>query len=280
MQTVTTIEALRAQVSAWRRQNLRIALVPTMGNLHAGHLKLVSTARQQADKVVVSIFVNPTQFGPNEDFERYPRTEAADQQQLATCHTDLLFLPTVETLYPRPSQTRISLPGLAALHCGQSRPGHFDGVALVVCKLLNMVQPDSLLMGEKDFQQLALIRQMVADLNIPVEVHGVATVREADGLAMSSRNGYLTTEQRQLAPRLYQALQTARDQIQNGQSSDQSIIAEQIATLTAAGFAVDYFSLSRSQDLLPATDTDTELVLLAAARLGNTRLIDNISFGR
>lgn len=280
MQTVKTIKALRATIKQWRQAGQSIAFVPTMGNLHDGHIKLVETARQQADKVVVSIFVNPTQFGPNEDFASYPRTEQLDQDKLIASGADLLFLPAVEEMYPQPLQTRISVADLSALHCGASRPGHFDGVAVVVCKLLNMVQPDVLLLGEKDFQQLAVVRQMVADLNISVEIRGVATVREADGLAMSSRNAYLSETERQRAPLLYQALTSARDEILAGNTDYPAIIARQLKGLQEAGFTIDYFAICRSTDLLPATADDTHLVILTAARLGKTRLIDNVCFFR
>ncbi|MGZ0077739.1 pantoate--beta-alanine ligase [Methylomonas sp. YC3] len=280
MQIVTTVAALREVIRQWRQAGHDIGFVPTMGNLHAGHIKLLSTAKQQADKVVVSIFVNPTQFGPNEDFASYPRTEQQDQEKLIANGADLLFLPAVTEMYPQATQTGISVSGLSALHCGASRPGHFDGVALVVCKLLNMVQPDLLLLGEKDFQQLTLIRQMVADLNIPVTVQGVATVREDDGLAMSSRNGYLTDQQRQHAPKLYQALIAARDEILAGHVDYPAVAERQRQNLQQAGFAVDYFSICRSKDLLPASTSDANLLILAAAKLGTTRLIDNLYFSK
>ena len=279
MQTVTTIETLRMQIREWRNNGQQIAFVPTMGNLHDGHLNLVTKAKQNADKVVVSIFVNPTQFGPNEDFARYPRTEAEDSNLLADCETDLLFLPIVETLYPQASQTQISVAELANRLCGLHRPGHFDGVALVVCKLLNMVQPDILCLGEKDFQQLTVIRQMVDDLNIPTRVLSVATVREADGLAMSSRNAYLSSDHRQLATQLYQALIRSRDALLKGATPTQ-LLKKEIQQLEHLGFTVDYLSLCRQKDLNPASDEDSALVLLVAARLGTTRLIDNICFDR
>lgn len=278
MQTVTSIEALRANIRQWRQERQTVAFVPTMGNLHAGHIKLVTTAKQQADKVVVSIFVNPTQFGPNEDFDSYPRTEQQDQAKLIECDTDVLFLPAVKEMYPQPIQTGISVRDLSALHCGASRPGHFNGVALVVCKLLNIVQPDLLLLGEKDFQQLAVIRSMVADLNIPVAIQGVPTVREADGLAMSSRNGYLSESERRLAPRLYRALCDARDAILAGNDDYQAVADRQCKELERAGFKVDYFNVSRCCDLLPAKADDQALVILLAVKLGGTRLIDNIHF--
>ncbi|QWF70779.1 pantoate--beta-alanine ligase [Methylomonas paludis] len=280
MQTISTIKALRACIRQWRQAGHSIAFVPTMGNLHAGHIQLVTTAKQKADKVVVSIFVNPTQFGPTEDFNCYPRTEQQDQAALLENGADLLFLPAETEMYPQPAQTRISVQNLSDMHCGASRPGHFDGVALVVCKLLNMVQPDLLLLGEKDFQQLTIIRRMIADLNIPVEIQGVATVREADGLAMSSRNGYLDQAQRQLAPKLYQALLAARSEILAGNLDFQTIVAIQWQILQQTGFKVEYFNVCRSSDLLAAGAEDNNLVILLAAKLGNTRLIDNICFSR
>lgn len=280
MQTIKTIKALRATIRQWRQAGHSIAFVPTMGNLHGGHIKLVETALQQADKVVVSIFVNPTQFGPNEDFASYPRTEQQDQNMLTTCGADLLFLPAVEEMYPQPLQTQVSVTGLASLHCGASRPGHFDGVAIVVCKLLNLVQPDLLLLGEKDYQQLAVIRRIVTDLNIPVEIQGVATVREPDGLAMSSRNGYLSAAERQIAPMLYQALLATRDAMAAGSDDYATIVSQQSQKLREAGFIIDYFNVCRSTDLLPATADDQQLVVLIAAKLGKTRLIDNIYFTR
>lgn len=280
MQTIKTIRALRATVRQWRQDGQSIAFVPTMGNLHDGHLKLVEIACQQADKVVVSIFVNPIQFGPNEDLASYPRTEQQDQDKLIASDADLLFLPAVEEMYPQALQTNISVKGLSALHCGASRPGHFDGVAVVVCKLLNMVQPDLLLLGEKDFQQLAVIRQMVADLNIPVEIQGVATVREPDGLAMSSRNSYLSDAERQNAPLLYQAICAVRDAILAGDGNFQALIDQQAQILKNAGFTIDYFEVCRNTDLLPATANDPQLIVLIAAKLGKTRLIDNVHFSQ
>lgn len=278
MQTLSTIAALRQTIHDWRRSGLKIAFVPTMGNLHDGHLQLVETARRLGDKVVVSIFVNPTQFGPNEDYARYPRTEQQDADKLAAADADLLFLPAAEEIYPKPPQTSISVAGLSALHCGACRPGHFDGVALVVCKLLNIVQPDLLLLGEKDFQQLAVIRRMVADLNIPVEIHGVPTVRENNGLAMSSRNNYLTSDEKKLAPLLYRAISAVGDEILNGNNDYAGLVFREAQTLQQAGFAIDYFQVCRDADLLPANANDTELVILIAAKLGKTRLIDNIHF--
>jgi pantoate--beta-alanine ligase len=279
MHIVHTIQDLRSQIQHWKSTGNRLAFVPTMGNLHAGHCQLVSAAKQHADKVVVSIFVNPTQFGIGEDFDSYPRTEQQDQKKLRAINTDLLFLPSVAEMYSSSAKTVISVTGLSRIHCGASRVGHFDGVATVVCKLFNMVQPDLALFGLKDFQQLAVIRTMVEDLNIPVDIVGVATVREADGLAMSSRNGYLTAEQRQTAPVLYQTLCNARDAILAGVGY--GIVEQQaLASLQQANFEADYFKVCRSADLNPALPEDKELVILAAAKLGRTRLIDNLHFFR
>ena len=280
METVTRIASLRKQIKQWRECGQTIAFVPTMGNLHAGHIALVQNARQHADRVVVSIFVNPTQFGPNEDFASYPRTEQQDQQKLTASGVDLLFLPSVEEMYPNNLLTRVSVNGLSDLHCGTCRPGHFDGVALVVCKLLNIVQPDLLFMGEKDYQQLAIIRTLVADLNIPTQIHGIATIREADGLAMSSRNGYLNAFERQTAPKLYKSLCAVREGILAGNQNYLELVNQQSKLLEQAGFTLDYFQVCRSTDLLPAATEDTQLVVLIAAKLGKTRLIDNIHFIR
>lgn len=276
MQTVSSIKDLRRTIADWRRAGETIAFVPTMGNLHEGHLELVRQAEQKADRVVVSIFVNPTQFGPHEDFDRYPRTEVEDGKKLAAIKADLLFLPSVEEIYPEPSQTYISVPVLSSRLCGNNRPGHFDGVALVVCKLLNIIQPDALMLGEKDFQQLTIIRRMVFDLNLPVSIHSVATHREPDGLAMSSRNGYLNQEQRRLAPMLFEALCNVRDAIATGNADYTKLTQSAIKKLTDAGFDVDYFDICRSSDLTLATTDDKDVAILVAARLGSTRLIDNI----
>ncbi len=253
--------------------------MPTMGNLHAGHLALVNEARKKADRVVVSIFVNPTQFGVGEDFETYPRTEQEDQQKLDAIGTDLLFLPAVSEVYAPDAKTIVSVTGLSEWYCGAFRPGHFDGVATVVCKLFNMVQPDIALFGLKDFQQLTVIRTMVRDLNIPVEIIGVETVREASGLAMSSRNGYLTAAEKTVAAKLYQALCAARDAVLAGQSYPE-IELTALQFLRESGFTPDYFSVCRASDLKKADADDVELVLLAAARLSKTRLIDNICFSK
>ena len=280
MHIVNTVPELRAAVRSWRSAERSVALVPTMGNLHAGHLTLVNEAQKKADRVVVSIFVNPTQFGIGEDFETYPRTEREDQEKLDASGADLLFLPSVAEVYAADAKTVVSITGLSEGYCGASRPGHFDGVATVVNKLFNMVQPDIALFGLKDFQQLTVIRTMVRDLNIPVEIIAVETVREASGLAMSSRNGYLIAEEKIVAAKLYQSLCVARDAVLAGQQSYQEIEYKALLFLQESGFQPDYFSVCRASDLKKAGVDDMELVLLTAARLGKTRLIDNICFSR
>jgi pantoate--beta-alanine ligase len=248
-----------------------------MGNLHRGHLTLVREARTLADITVVSIFVNPLQFGPEEDFPAYPRTLERDRELLAAEGADLLFAPTAEAVYPRgqAEQTRVEVPGLSDILCGVSRPGHFTGVATVVCKLFNMVQPDVAVFGEKDFQQLRVIRRMTDDLSLPVEVRGVETVREPDGLALSSRNGYLTAAERARAPALYKTLCRARDHLEQGRAAD-AVEAEGRRELASARLAPDYFSVRRAEDLAAPAPADRDLVVLAAAYLGRARLIDNL----
>lgn len=278
MQTAQTITQLRGAVQAWRRQGYSVGLVPTMGNLHAGHIKLVEEARARAERVVVSIFVNPSQFGPREDFDGYPRTPEQDAGRLAEAGVDLLFLPAVAEIYPsigRPA-TFVEVPELSDELCGRFRPGHFRGVATVVCKLFHLVQPDIALFGEKDYQQLAVIRRMVADLNLPVAVHGVATVREADGLAMSSRNGYLTVAERLQAPRLYRVLRDTAQLLQSGERDFAAVEHKQSEHLRSLGFQPDYLNIRRAADLAPPETGDTDLVILAAAYLGKARLIDNL----
>ena len=278
MRIVNTILELRAVINAWRQNGESVALVPTMGNLHEGHLQLVSTAKKKADRVVVSIFVNPTQFGAGEDFETYPRTEREDQEKLEAEHADLLFLPTVADIYTADAKTTITVTGLSDLYCGASRPGHFNGVATVVCKLFNSVQPDIAVFGRKDFQQLIIIKTMARDLNIPVEIVGVDTVREPSGLAMSSRNNYLSDHEKCVAPKLYRSLCTIRDAILAGNQAYTELEQQALQLLQQAGLQPDYFSICRSSDLKKATVEDVDLVLLAAAKLGKTRLIDNIYF--
>lgn len=280
MITVETIADLRHTISRWRAAGERVALVPTMGNLHEGHLDLVRKARSLADRVAVSIFVNPLQFGAGEDFASYPRTLIDDSDKLSAVKTDLLFTPQVAEMYPRPQaeQTKIEVPGLSGLFCGASRPGHFVGVATVVCKLFNMVQPDLALFGEKDYQQLMVIRQMVEDLAIPVTIHGLPTVREVDGLARSSRNGYLTDSERSTAPALYRQLQQTVAGIKQGKQDFAALERQAISRLEAEGFTPDYYAIRRAADLGEPEPGEKSLVILAAAHLGKARLIDNIQF--
>ncbi|HAO34115.1 MAG TPA: pantoate--beta-alanine ligase [Candidatus Competibacteraceae bacterium] len=279
MRTVHTIAELRAQVAAWRQAGERVAFVPTMGNLHRGHIHLVERAREQAPRTVASIFVNPTQFGPNEDFAGYPRTLAEDARQLKAAGLDVLFAPPVAEIYPRPLEdmTAVTVPELSGILCGASRPTHFRGVATVVGKLFNMVQPDAALFGEKDWQQLMIIRRLVEDLNFPIEIIGVPTVRETDGLAMSSRNGYLTSQERAIAPALYATLSASAQRLRAGERDYQRLADDAKAALAAAGFRPDYFEIRRAGDLKPPSGEDTHLRILAAAWLGKARLIDNLA---
>src|ERR1700761_4578044 len=267
MQTVQDAAALRAAVRGWRNQGQTVGLVPTMGNLHAGHYSLIKLARARADRVVASVFVNPTQFGPNEDFERYPRTLAQDQAGLAEADCDVLFAPEVATMYPFGPANSVSLhvPQLTETLEGAHRPGHFDGVATVVCKLFNLVQPDLAVFGQKDFQQLKVIERMVRDLSLPVKIMGAPTLRADDGLALSSRNQYLSATDRALAPQIYATLQQMRDLIAKGHAWP---VVEQAAAskLTRAGFDPDYVAIRRSEDLAEPLDGETEgLVALIAA---------------
>lgn len=267
---------LREQVSAWHRAGLAVALVPTMGALHQGHLTLVRRALELADRVVVSVFVNPIQFGPNEDFDAYPRTLEADRAALATVGASLVYAPSVAEMYPRGFATSIGVSGVSEGLCGGSRPGHFSGVATVVTKLLLQAQPDVACFGEKDYQQLQVIRRFVADLDIPVRIEGVPTVREADGLARSSRNAYLSAEERAAAPNLHRTLQDTAQAIRSGAAVDAALEAGKRALL-AAGFAsVEYLELRAAEGLAPLAALDCPARLLVAARLGKTRLIDNI----
>lgn len=279
MQTIQSITSLREQLALWRSQGAAIALVPTMGNLHAGHLHLVKEAAKRANRVVVSIFVNPSQFGPTEDFSIYPRTPEADTRQLQAAGVDLLFMPDGGEMYPISPErmTQVEVPGLSSELCGKFRPGHFRGVATVVCKLFNQVQPDIAVFGEKDYQQLAIIRRMATDLDLPVRaIVGVPTVREPDGLAMSSRNAYLSPDQRKKAVLIHACLQSIACGVQAGRRDFGKIEAEQAAGLTRQGFDVDYVALRRAGDLEPPGEAESRLVALVAARLGGTRLIDNL----
>lgn len=278
MNTVKTIRELRAAVARARSEGKQIGFVPTMGNLHSGHAALVSKAAQQTDFVVASIFVNPLQFGANEDLDTYPRTLAADQEKLLQAGCNLLFAPTVDEMYPHgmSGQTRVSAPQLSNELCGGSRPGHFEGVATVVSKLFNMVQPDLAVFGQKDFQQLAVIRALVRDLNMPIQIIGEPTVRAEDGLALSSRNGYLTADERQIAPALYRSLRDIRQSLLQGERDYPALLATHRQRIESSGFRTDYLELRNALTLQPASSTDRDLVILVAAYLGSTRLIDNV----
>lgn len=278
MKVVQAVADLRAEVAQHRRRGARVAFVPTMGNLHAGHLALIDVAHAHADHVVASIYVNPMQFAAHEDLDSYPRTPEQDQHELAQHGTDLLFMPDDHTMYPRglEQQTSVEVPGLADVLCGASRAGHFRGVATVVNRLFNMVQPDCAIFGKKDYQQLLVIRRMVEDLAMPISIVGVETVRADDGLALSSRNNYLGPAERAAAPALYQALLTAKRQIEAGSKKFDEISSKSTQELRRHGFVPEYFEVRRQQDLQTAGNEDRNLVILAAAGLGSARLIDNL----
>ncbi|MFC3094870.1 pantoate--beta-alanine ligase [Alteromonas sediminis] len=278
MQTIENIMTLREHRRKWQINGQSIAFVPTMGNLHEGHLDLVRAAKANADVVVASIFVNPLQFGPDEDLDAYPRTIEADKQKLDNLGVDVLFLPSVSDIYPRglEQQTFVEVPGISYMICGASRPGHFRGVATIVCKLFNMVQPNKAYFGEKDFQQLQVIRAMVQDLSMNVEIFGVPTKRESNGLAMSSRNGYLSESQQEQASLLYSTLQSLASEIQGGRRDFGRLIGEHKKQLMEAGFKTDYLEIRDAENLLHPSHEDTKLVILAAAFMGKTRLIDNL----
>ena len=278
MLTVERIDALREMVRQWRATGARIGFVPTMGSLHDGHRSLLDVARQRADRVIASVFVNPLQFGPGEDFERYPRTPEDDGRLLTNAGCDLLFLPGVEEIYPdgRQSATRVSVKSLSEILCGVYRPGHFDGVATVVAKLFGIVQPDVAVFGDKDYQQLAIIRRMTTDLDLPVEIVGAPTVRAADGLAMSSRNRYLSQTERATAPRIYATLQAVAARVAAGERDYRALEVWGAEQLRAAQLLPDYFELRDAATLLPPVPGTTELVVITAARLGKARLIDNL----
>ena len=282
IEVVDRLETLRERVATWKRDGLRVGFVPTMGNLHAGHHSLVHLAREHVDRVVASVFVNPTQFGPNEDFARYPRTPQADVDGLAAAGCAVAWMPTVETMYPHgvEASVRVAVPGVTEVLEGAHRPGHFDGVATVVARLFNQVQPDVAVFGRKDYQQLAVIRYMVRDLAFPLDVVAGATQREDDGLAMSSRNQYLSPAERATAPILQQALQAMRAALDGGATRIQ-VEAEARTRLDRAGFDVDYVVVRRPDLGMPEPGParpGEPLVALVAARLGRTRLIDNIEF--
>lgn len=278
MRTYTSIDNLQSAIRTVKGQRLRVAFVPTMGNLHEGHLSLIRKARTLCDVVVVSIFVNPLQFGPNEDLDAYPRTLTADKEKLFSEGTNMLYTPKAEDIYPNglEAQTLVKVPNLGDYHCGNSRPGHFDGVSTVVNKLFNIVQPDVAVFGEKDFQQLSIIRKMVRDLCMPIEIVGVATGRAEDGLALSSRNGYLSDQHRRIAPALHQVLVHSRDAIACGFDNFHELETHAKMRLSQLGFDPDYFNICDATTLGKITETTEEIVILAAAKLGTTRLIDNI----
>lgn len=277
MQTIEQISNLRGEINLWRQQGLKIAFVPTMGNLHQGHIALVEKAKLVADKVVASIFVNPMQFGANEDIGNYPRTMAADQKKLLTAGCDLLFTPTPAIIYPKglDQQSYVEVPNVSQHYCGESRPGHFRGVTTVVCKLFNLVQPDIACFGLKDYQQVQVIQTMVEDLSMPIEIIAVETVREASGLALSSRNNYLNKEEKNIAPALSQNLKWLAQAIR---SNDDFVgLAQKAASnINMAGMKTDYIHICHARTLQPASKDDKELVILAAAHCGKARLIDNL----
>jgi pantoate--beta-alanine ligase len=273
---VRSVAELRARVKYWRDQGLSVAFVPTMGALHDGHLTLVRHGREIADRVVASVFVNPKQFGPKEDLARYPRQEARDAELLAGAGCHLLFAPTVEEMYPDGFCTRVIVPGVSEGLCGDVRPGHFEGVATVVTKLLLQCLPDAALFGEKDWQQLMVIRRLARDLDIPVQIVGVPTVREADGLAMSSRNAYLSADERRIAPAIWRAMQHVADGLREGRGAEE-LCHRAAADLLAAGFlSVDYVAVRDADTLAPVDRLDRPARILVAARLGGARLIDNM----
>jgi pantoate--beta-alanine ligase len=279
IRSVTRVDDLRALVDGWRREGARVGFVPTMGNLHAGHFALVDLAREHADKVVASVFVNPTQFGPNEDYARYPRTPEADQAGLDAHGCDVVFLPTVEEMYPFGTMgcVQMHVPGITDILDGAHRPGHFNGVAQVVARLFNMVQPQLAVFGRKDYQQLQVIRYMTREMSFPVEIVPAPTLREPDGLAMSSRNQYLQGVERQLATTIHRVLR----QMQARAAQDEPIArieSEARQQLEAAGFSVDYAELRRADLTRPLASREAGLLALVAARLGRTRLIDNLEF--
>lgn len=278
MEVIHDKAVLKEQLLEWRQQGEHVAIVPTMGNLHAGHVSLVELAREHAERVVVTVFVNPTQFAEDEDFEDYPRTLERDKRRLQRVNTDTLFVPDVNTLYPFgiENATSVIVPGLTENFCGLFRPGHFDGVTTVVARLFALVQPDVAVFGQKDYQQQLIIRRMVDDLGLPISIITAPTVREEDGLAMSSRNAYLNDEERAMAPKIHEVLESAGEALQSGKRDFEELENAASKELSGAGFEVEYVAIRRALDLsVPNRDCD-ELVLLAAVRLGKARLIDNI----
>lgn len=278
MRTIHTIAELRSALNAERLNGKRIGFVPTMGNLHEGHLQLIDQAKANSDIVVSSIFVNPLQFGQGEDLDNYPRTLQQDQEKLASRGCNYLFAPSDAEVYPhgREAQTQVEVPVISDMYCGESRPGHFRGVATVVTKLFGMVQPDVAIFGEKDFQQLMVIRRMTEDLSLPVEIQGAAIARNPKGLALSSRNGYLSADELETAINLYATLQATANQIKSGDKDFSELEKQAQNRLESVGFTRDYYKICRRYDLQPAGADDKELVIVAAAKLGPARLIDNI----
>ncbi len=281
MNVVTTDAALRSEVAQYRANGQRIALVPTMGNLHAGHLSLVEIARRHADIVIATIFVNPMQFAAHEDLDQYPRTLEADLGKLQQAETSLAFTPSTEQIYPDgvTAHTQVAVPGLTDCLCGASRPGHFDGVTTIVCKLFNLVQPEVAVFGKKDLQQLLIIQKMAVDLAMNIKIIGAPIVRADDGLALSSRNQYLTPEERRIAPQLHTLMKAAGTAIGEGEQAGKVLASTQEA-LCSLGFDVDYLELRSAESLRLADESDTHLALFVAARLGTTRLIDNLVIER
>ncbi len=278
MQTIHSIAELQTVLDNERAANKRIAFVPTMGNLHEGHIQLIHQANRNADITVASIFVNPLQFGVNEDLDTYPRTLQDDEEKLIAANCDYLFAPQLEDMYPNGQiiQTLVEVPGISQLHCGVTRPIFFRGIATVVCKLFGIVRPDLAIFGEKDFQQLMVIRRMTEDLFLPVEIQGAPIARAESGLALSSRNSYLSVAEMQVAPLLNQIIRDAIGQISAGQRDYATIQKNAQQQLETVGFKPDYFNICRRYDLQPAESDDRELVLVAAAYLGKARLIDNM----
>jgi pantoate--beta-alanine ligase len=282
LDTVTTIAAVRERVRGWQREGLKVAFVPTMGNLHAGHVSLIEAARRHGERFIASIFVNPMQFGPNEDFAHYPRTPRDDERMLAEAGCSLMFMPEVGEIYPHGAEraTRVEVPGLSRILCGEFRPGHFEGVSSVVAKLFHIVEPDVAVFGAKDFQQLTVIRRMVDDLCMPVQIVAAPTVRDADGLAMSSRNQYLTPAERALAPQIFATLQAAAHRLRAGDAEFASIERAGFVALESAGLRPEYFAVRQASDLSSPAPDARELVVLAAVRLSKARLIDNVQVTR
>lgn len=280
MKTIRECRALRAQLSGFAQDGESIALVPTMGSLHQGHMALARLASEYAERVVVSVFVNPTQFGPQEDFENYPRTFDTDRRRLSRAGVDLMFAPTPDEIYPFGAEdmTRVSVPGLSSILCGEHRPGHFDGVTSVVNRLFNIVRPEVAVFGQKDYQQLVIIRRMVTDLHLPIKILASPTQREKSGLAMSSRNRYLTTAERDRAAELYATVCACREQYLAGERDPAALEKAGFERLSRAGFEPDYLTVRQSGDLSLPDDDSRFLVVLAAAELGKARLIDNVLF--